>query len=111
MALACGSFAVSKPAIAATYVVTSTADYMPFDPPIPRTLRNAINSANTNANRDTITFAPALIGAFGATRISLVAPLPSLVHPVVMDGAPDDPLGRGGPPIEITPPNAPNLPD
>ena len=111
MALACGSFAVSKPAIAATYVVTSTADYMPFDPPIPGTLRNAINSANTNANRDTITFAPALIGAFGATRISLVAPLPSLVHPVVMDGAPDDPLGRGVPPIEITPVNAPILED
>lgn len=105
LAVFCLLLAVCRSASAATFVVTTPIDRLPtnFSDMVPGTLRGAIMLANANPNRDTITFASGITSFWWTTRISLVGPLPFILHPVVIDAAPDDPQGRGRPPVEIAP--------
>ncbi|MBC8001718.1 MAG: tandem-95 repeat protein [Opitutaceae bacterium] len=93
---------------AATYTVTTVADSVDA---APGTLRWAINSANTNANFDTIAFSPSLTGGTNAARITVVSALPFVIHPIMMDAVDGDPLKRKTPTVEITPAAAPLLAD
>src|ERR1043166_3265039 len=67
--------------IPATFVVTSAADSGTG------TLREAVTSANGQANSggpDVIQFA---ISGAGAHTIQLLSPLPTIIDPVIIDGA------------------------
>lgn len=93
---------------AATLTVTTTADAAI---PSAGMLRWAINSANTNANRDTISFTPALTGGAVPARIRLVSALPPLLHPVVIEAVDGSSSHRRTPTVEITPEAGPFLED
>ena len=73
--------ALPAAASAATIPVTTNADSGA------NSLRAAITSANTTAERDFIVFD---IGLGGATTITLASALPAITQPVVLDGASQD---------------------
>ena len=73
-----------------TFTVTDTADTGP------KTLRQAIQLANTNPNPDTIVFN---ISGNGVKKISLLSPLFPVKYPVTIDGWSQGGAGYSGPPL------------
>jgi titin len=68
--------------LSATYTVTTASDYAPTATPIVNSLRWAITQADGNAG-SSIGFS---IGSGGVQTINLLAPLPAITQPTILDG-------------------------